>query len=205
MRVLETCPNMTKKILGRVCGNGLVNRVFLPSARVFLPSDCVLLSLVTVGLFRKYISFLELPLSWLLPSHLCCVIGTQGYKRAKVSLSLLEAPFNTLLMSFKGAVSYSTEVFHRTLLIGIQETGRKESKVSICPKFLFFLFFFVSGRHDVSSLTAAVVSVPLHRLLPVHVHKHIPTDSTGTEEPEVLLKFYSLTNFVCFINLYEYL
>ncbi|XP_013875079.1 N-acetylglucosaminyl-phosphatidylinositol de-N-acetylase [Austrofundulus limnaeus] len=48
-----------------------------------VPKDCVLLSLVTVGLFRKYISFLELPLSWLLPSHLCCVIGTQGYKRAK--------------------------------------------------------------------------------------------------------------------------
>uniref|UniRef100_A0A3Q1EDK7 N-acetylglucosaminylphosphatidylinositol deacetylase n=1 Tax=Acanthochromis polyacanthus TaxID=80966 RepID=A0A3Q1EDK7_9TELE len=46
------------------------------------PPDCCLLSLVTVGLLRKYISILELPLSWLLPSCLCCIIGSQGYRRA---------------------------------------------------------------------------------------------------------------------------
>uniref|UniRef100_A0A3B4Z804 N-acetylglucosaminylphosphatidylinositol deacetylase n=1 Tax=Stegastes partitus TaxID=144197 RepID=A0A3B4Z804_9TELE len=48
--------------------------------------DCCLLSLVTVGLLRKYISFLELPLSWLLPSCLCCIIGSQGYRRAKAAM-----------------------------------------------------------------------------------------------------------------------
>ncbi|XP_017268046.1 N-acetylglucosaminyl-phosphatidylinositol de-N-acetylase [Kryptolebias marmoratus] len=51
-----------------------------------VPKDCVLLSLVTVGLFRKYVSFLELPLSWLLPSRLCCIVGSQGYKRAKAAM-----------------------------------------------------------------------------------------------------------------------
>lgn len=48
-----------------------------------VPNDCCLLSLVTVGLLRKYISFLELPVSWLLPSGLRCIIGSQGYRRAK--------------------------------------------------------------------------------------------------------------------------
>ncbi|XP_074467723.1 N-acetylglucosaminyl-phosphatidylinositol de-N-acetylase [Sebastes fasciatus] len=48
-----------------------------------VPNDCCLLSLVTVGLLRKYISFLELPFSWLLPSCLRCFIGSQGYRRAK--------------------------------------------------------------------------------------------------------------------------
>ncbi|XP_028278388.1 N-acetylglucosaminyl-phosphatidylinositol de-N-acetylase [Parambassis ranga] len=48
--------------------------------------DCCFLSLVTVGLLRKYISFLELPISWLLPSCLCCIIGSQGYKQAKAAM-----------------------------------------------------------------------------------------------------------------------
>ncbi|KAA8586382.1 N-acetylglucosaminyl-phosphatidylinositol de-N-acetylase [Etheostoma spectabile] len=48
-----------------------------------VPNDCCLLSLVTVGLFRKYISFLELPFSWLLPSCLHCAIGSQGYRQAR--------------------------------------------------------------------------------------------------------------------------
>ncbi|XP_026184105.1 N-acetylglucosaminyl-phosphatidylinositol de-N-acetylase [Mastacembelus armatus] len=51
-----------------------------------VPNDCCLLSLVTVGLLRKYISFLELPLSWLLPSCLCCIIGSQGYRQAKAAM-----------------------------------------------------------------------------------------------------------------------
>lgn len=46
--------------------------------------DCCLLSLVTVDLFRKYIFFLDLPLSWLLTSSLCCTISCQGYMQAKV-------------------------------------------------------------------------------------------------------------------------
>ncbi|XP_068457034.1 N-acetylglucosaminyl-phosphatidylinositol de-N-acetylase [Clinocottus analis] len=48
-----------------------------------VPNDCCLLSLVTVGLLRKYLSFLELPFSWLLPCSLRCVVGPQGYRRAK--------------------------------------------------------------------------------------------------------------------------
>ncbi|XP_069003067.1 N-acetylglucosaminyl-phosphatidylinositol de-N-acetylase [Embiotoca jacksoni] len=51
-----------------------------------VPNDCCLLSLVTVGLLRKYMSFLELPLSWLLPSCLRCIIGSQGYKQAKAAM-----------------------------------------------------------------------------------------------------------------------
>ncbi|XP_041864039.1 N-acetylglucosaminyl-phosphatidylinositol de-N-acetylase isoform X2 [Melanotaenia boesemani] len=51
-----------------------------------VPNDCVLLSLVTVGLLRKYVSVLELPLSWLLPSHIFCITGSQGYKQAKAAM-----------------------------------------------------------------------------------------------------------------------
>ncbi|XP_070305839.1 N-acetylglucosaminyl-phosphatidylinositol de-N-acetylase [Salvelinus sp. IW2-2015] len=48
-----------------------------------IPDDCSLLSLSTIGVLRKYLSFLELPISWLLPSDLCCVIGSKGYVQAK--------------------------------------------------------------------------------------------------------------------------
>ncbi|XP_057676402.1 N-acetylglucosaminyl-phosphatidylinositol de-N-acetylase [Corythoichthys intestinalis] len=51
-----------------------------------LPKDCCLFSLVSVGLLRKYVSFLELPLSWLLPSSLCCIIGSKGYKQCKAAM-----------------------------------------------------------------------------------------------------------------------
>ncbi|XP_064863399.1 N-acetylglucosaminyl-phosphatidylinositol de-N-acetylase isoform X2 [Oncorhynchus nerka] len=48
-----------------------------------IPDDCSLLSLLTIGVLRKYLFFLELPISWLLPSDLCCVIGSKGYIQAK--------------------------------------------------------------------------------------------------------------------------
>ncbi|XP_004076670.1 N-acetylglucosaminyl-phosphatidylinositol de-N-acetylase [Oryzias latipes] len=51
-----------------------------------VPNECTFLSLVTVGLLRKYFSFLELPLSWLLPSHFCVLVGSQGYKQAKAAM-----------------------------------------------------------------------------------------------------------------------
>ncbi|MED6290354.1 hypothetical protein CHARACLAT_012193 [Characodon lateralis] len=51
-----------------------------------LSKGCVLLSLETVGLLRKYISFLDLPFSWLLPSHLHCVVGSKGYKQATAAM-----------------------------------------------------------------------------------------------------------------------
>ncbi|KAF0038107.1 hypothetical protein F2P81_008591 [Scophthalmus maximus] len=39
-----------------------------------------------------------------------------------------------------------------------------------------------------SSHSTPVVSLPVHRLLTVHVHKHIPEDPTRTKEPKDLLK-----------------
>ncbi|XP_061557825.1 N-acetylglucosaminyl-phosphatidylinositol de-N-acetylase isoform X1 [Phycodurus eques] len=51
-----------------------------------LPNDCRLFSLVTVGLLRKYVSFFELPLSWLLPSSLCCIVGAKGYRQCKAAM-----------------------------------------------------------------------------------------------------------------------
>ncbi|XP_033833784.1 N-acetylglucosaminyl-phosphatidylinositol de-N-acetylase [Periophthalmus magnuspinnatus] len=51
-----------------------------------LPIDCCLLSLETVGVIRKYLSLLELPLSWLLPSSVCCMIGLEGYRQAKAAM-----------------------------------------------------------------------------------------------------------------------
>uniref|UniRef100_A0A673LT50 N-acetylglucosaminylphosphatidylinositol deacetylase n=1 Tax=Sinocyclocheilus rhinocerous TaxID=307959 RepID=A0A673LT50_9TELE len=37
----------------------------------------------TLSLLRKYLSVLELPVSWLFPSDFCCLIGREEYKRAK--------------------------------------------------------------------------------------------------------------------------
>uniref|UniRef100_A0A3B5LAA8 N-acetylglucosaminylphosphatidylinositol deacetylase n=1 Tax=Xiphophorus couchianus TaxID=32473 RepID=A0A3B5LAA8_9TELE len=51
-----------------------------------LPKECVLLALETIGLLRKYTSFLDLPFSWFLPSHLHCVVGPKGYKQAKAAM-----------------------------------------------------------------------------------------------------------------------
>ncbi|XP_061904201.1 N-acetylglucosaminyl-phosphatidylinositol de-N-acetylase [Entelurus aequoreus] len=51
-----------------------------------VPNDCCFLSLGTVGLLRKYVSFLELPFSWLLPSSLCCMIGSDGYSQCKAAM-----------------------------------------------------------------------------------------------------------------------
>uniref|UniRef100_A0A3Q2CD22 N-acetylglucosaminylphosphatidylinositol deacetylase n=1 Tax=Cyprinodon variegatus TaxID=28743 RepID=A0A3Q2CD22_CYPVA len=58
----------------------------LSESSLSFPADCVLLSLETVGLLRKYLSFLDLPFSWLLPSHFCCVVGSKGYKQAKAAM-----------------------------------------------------------------------------------------------------------------------
>lgn len=49
-------------------------------------NDCCLLSLETVGVLRKYLSYLELPLSGCLPSCLCCVIGLKGYRQAREAM-----------------------------------------------------------------------------------------------------------------------
>ncbi|KAK3527224.1 hypothetical protein QTP86_014648, partial [Hemibagrus guttatus] len=50
-----------------------------------LPEDCQVLSLHTISILRKYLSILELPISWLLPSSFCCIIGPNEYRKAKVS------------------------------------------------------------------------------------------------------------------------
>nr|XP_020456131.1 N-acetylglucosaminyl-phosphatidylinositol de-N-acetylase isoform X2 [Monopterus albus] len=70
-----------------------------------VPNDCSLLSLVTVGLFRKYISFLELPISWLLPSCLCCIVGSRGYRQAKVRQFVKRLPCFVIALNSCGFVT----------------------------------------------------------------------------------------------------
>ncbi|XP_076133852.1 N-acetylglucosaminyl-phosphatidylinositol de-N-acetylase [Alosa pseudoharengus] len=48
-----------------------------------VPHDCHVLVLNTISIFRKYFSILELPISWLIPSDLCCILGSKEYKQAK--------------------------------------------------------------------------------------------------------------------------
>ncbi|XP_066516360.1 N-acetylglucosaminyl-phosphatidylinositol de-N-acetylase isoform X2 [Hoplias malabaricus] len=48
-----------------------------------IPEGCQILTLHTISLLRKYLSILELPISWLLPSSFCCVSGMEEYTRAK--------------------------------------------------------------------------------------------------------------------------
>ncbi|XP_030648903.1 N-acetylglucosaminyl-phosphatidylinositol de-N-acetylase [Chanos chanos] len=48
-----------------------------------IPADCQVLALRTVSILRKYLSVLDLPISWLRPSDLCCVIGLEECRRAK--------------------------------------------------------------------------------------------------------------------------
>ncbi|XP_051971408.1 N-acetylglucosaminyl-phosphatidylinositol de-N-acetylase [Xyrauchen texanus] len=51
-----------------------------------LPEGCQIFSLHTINILRKYLSVLELPVSWLLPSDFCCIIGWDEYKRAKKAM-----------------------------------------------------------------------------------------------------------------------
>ncbi|XP_073696078.1 N-acetylglucosaminyl-phosphatidylinositol de-N-acetylase [Garra rufa] len=51
-----------------------------------LPEGCQIFSLHSISLLRKYLSVLELPVSWLLPSDFCCIIGWEEYKRAKKAM-----------------------------------------------------------------------------------------------------------------------
>ncbi|KAL2086994.1 hypothetical protein ACEWY4_018053 [Coilia grayii] len=48
-----------------------------------IPHGCHILALNTISIFRKYISIMELPISRLIPSDLCCAIGSKGYNQAK--------------------------------------------------------------------------------------------------------------------------
>ncbi|KAI4891790.1 hypothetical protein NFI96_001539 [Prochilodus magdalenae] len=51
-----------------------------------IPEGCQVLTLQTIGILRKYVSILELPVSWLLPSSFRCVIGGEEYSRAKEAM-----------------------------------------------------------------------------------------------------------------------
>ncbi|XP_026778202.3 N-acetylglucosaminyl-phosphatidylinositol de-N-acetylase [Pangasianodon hypophthalmus] len=51
-----------------------------------IPEDCQVLSLHTISILRKYLSIFELPISWLLPSSFCCIIGPNEYKKAKEAM-----------------------------------------------------------------------------------------------------------------------
>lgn len=48
-----------------------------------IPHSCHVLCLDTISVFRKYLSILELPISWLIPSDLCCISGPKEYNQAK--------------------------------------------------------------------------------------------------------------------------
>ncbi|XP_060768574.1 N-acetylglucosaminyl-phosphatidylinositol de-N-acetylase isoform X2 [Neoarius graeffei] len=51
-----------------------------------IPEGCQVLSLHTISILRKYLSLFELPISWLLPSSFCCIIGPNEYKKAKEAM-----------------------------------------------------------------------------------------------------------------------
>lgn len=48
-----------------------------------IPQDCNVMVLNTISIFRKYLSIFELPISWLTPSDLCCVVDSSEYNQAK--------------------------------------------------------------------------------------------------------------------------
>ncbi|KAG5844401.1 hypothetical protein ANANG_G00162130 [Anguilla anguilla] len=48
-----------------------------------IPDGCCVLSLQTVNVIRKYLSVLELPVSWLCGSDVSFLIGSEGYRQAK--------------------------------------------------------------------------------------------------------------------------
>ncbi|XP_068600288.1 N-acetylglucosaminyl-phosphatidylinositol de-N-acetylase [Brachionichthys hirsutus] len=89
-----------------------------------VPNDCVLLSLVTVGLLRKYASFLELPLSCLLPSCLRCFSDSRGYWQAKNAMLC----HRTQLVWFRYVyVAFSRYMFTNTFQVVPQ--GPKNLKI----------------------------------------------------------------------------
>ncbi|KAK1787847.1 hypothetical protein P4O66_016339 [Electrophorus voltai] len=73
--------------------SGHVNHIAIHKAFRYLvsvgriPEDCQVLCLHTISIFRKYLSVLELPISWFLPSSFYCVIGPEEYRRAKGTLA----------------------------------------------------------------------------------------------------------------------
>ncbi|XP_036379183.1 N-acetylglucosaminyl-phosphatidylinositol de-N-acetylase [Megalops cyprinoides] len=48
-----------------------------------IPDGCCVASLQTVNIIRKYLSVLEVPISWLCPSDFSFLIGSKEYKQAK--------------------------------------------------------------------------------------------------------------------------
>ncbi|XP_034033391.1 N-acetylglucosaminyl-phosphatidylinositol de-N-acetylase [Thalassophryne amazonica] len=90
-----------------------------------ISDDCCLLSLVTVGVFRKYLSFLELPLSWLLPSSFCCILHPDCYKQATAAMLC----HRTQLLWFR----YLYIIFSRYMLVNtfqIIPQGPKNLKIN---------------------------------------------------------------------------
>lgn len=69
--------------------SGHVNHIAIYKALSYLavsgkiPQDCNVMVLNTISIFRKYLSILELPISWLIPSNLCCILNSQEYNQAK--------------------------------------------------------------------------------------------------------------------------
>lgn len=48
-----------------------------------IPQDCNVMVLKTISIFRKYLSILELPISWLIPCDLSCILDLEEYNQAK--------------------------------------------------------------------------------------------------------------------------
>ncbi|XP_048413300.1 N-acetylglucosaminyl-phosphatidylinositol de-N-acetylase isoform X2 [Stegostoma tigrinum] len=48
-----------------------------------LPNECQILVLQSVNILRKYISILDLPISWMKPHHVMYVLDSWGYQQAK--------------------------------------------------------------------------------------------------------------------------
>ncbi|KAG9281685.1 N-acetylglucosaminyl-phosphatidylinositol de-N-acetylase [Astyanax mexicanus] len=51
-----------------------------------IPEGCQVLTLRTISILRKYLSILELPISWMLSSSACCVVGAEEYRIAKEAM-----------------------------------------------------------------------------------------------------------------------
>lgn len=51
-----------------------------------LPNDCQALVLESTNVLRKYISILDLPISWLRPHHVMYILQNQEYQQAKAAM-----------------------------------------------------------------------------------------------------------------------
>uniref|UniRef100_A0A673KK10 N-acetylglucosaminylphosphatidylinositol deacetylase n=1 Tax=Sinocyclocheilus rhinocerous TaxID=307959 RepID=A0A673KK10_9TELE len=80
--ILKHIRNYSISVVLTFDGSGVI----LHFLNLSVPTGCQIFSLHSISLLRKYVSVLELPVSWLLPSDFCCIIGWEEYKRAKKAM-----------------------------------------------------------------------------------------------------------------------